>query len=58
MRRLRFSRKDLEILDTRRQNILRRPERTLLDLKIDSGGAYAGQIISQQSARRARGATG
>jgi hypothetical protein len=29
-----------------------------LDLKIASGGAYAGQIIDQQLALRARGATG
>jgi hypothetical protein len=48
----------MEILDARQQKTLRRPERRLLELKIDSGGVYAGQIMDQQLARRARGATG
>ncbi len=49
---------DLEILDTQQQNILRRPERRLLDLKIDFSGVYARRIIERKLARRAWGATG
>jgi hypothetical protein len=49
--------KDLKILDAHEKNILR-PERRPLDLKIDSGGLYAGRIIEQELARRARRATG
>jgi vanillate O-demethylase monooxygenase subunit len=42
---------DLDILDAQQQNILRRPERKLLDLKIDSGGVYARRIIEQAMAK-------
>ena len=49
---------DTEILEAQQQSILRRPERKLLDLKIDSGGVYARRIIEQELARRVRGATG
>jgi vanillate O-demethylase monooxygenase subunit len=49
---------DMEILDAQQQNILRRPERKLLDLKIDSGGVYARRIIAQELARRAQETTG
>jgi hypothetical protein len=48
----------LETLDTQRQNILRRPKRRLLALKVDFGKAYARRIIEQKLARRAWGATG
>jgi len=48
----------LEILDTQQQNILRRPERRLLDLKIDFSEVYARRIIERKLARRAWGATG
>jgi len=48
----------LEILDTQQQNILRRPERRLLALKVDFGEVYARRIIERKLARRAWGATG
>jgi len=50
--------KDMDLLGARQQDVLRRPERRLLDLRIDSGGVYARRIIVQELARRARGATG
>jgi hypothetical protein len=48
----------LEILDTQQQNILPRPERRLLALKIDFGELYARRIIEQKLARRACGPMG
>jgi vanillate O-demethylase monooxygenase subunit len=48
---------DLEILEGQQHNILLRPERKLLDPKIDSVGVYARRIVEQEMARRARGAT-
>jgi vanillate O-demethylase monooxygenase subunit len=47
---------DMDILDAQQQNILRRGDRKLLDLKIDSGGVYARRIIEQELARRASAA--
>jgi hypothetical protein len=36
---------------------MRRPERKLLDLKIDSGGVYARRIFEQELARQTHGST-
>jgi vanillate O-demethylase monooxygenase subunit len=41
----------MDVLDAQQQNILRHPERKLLDLKIDSGGVYARRIIERKLAR-------
>ena len=43
---------DRDILDAQQQNILRHPDRKLLDLKIDSGGVYARRIIERELVRR------
>lgn len=48
---------DMDILDAQQQNILRRTDRKLLDLKIDSGGVFARRILEREMARRA-GAAG
>ncbi len=42
---------DTDILEAQQESILRRPERKLLDLKIDSGGVYARRIIERELAR-------
>ncbi|MFI5057216.1 MAG: Rieske 2Fe-2S domain-containing protein [Candidatus Acidiferrales bacterium] len=47
---------DMDILDAQQQNILRREDRKLLDLKIDSGGVYARRIIERELARHQRNA--
>lgn len=44
---------DMDILDAQQQSILRRGDRKLLDLKIDSGGVYARRIVEQELARGA-----
>jgi vanillate O-demethylase monooxygenase subunit len=41
----------LEILESQQQNLLRRPDRHLLDLKIDAGGVHARRIIKRELAR-------
>ena len=42
---------DLEILEAQQENILRRPDRTLLNLKIDAGGVHARRIIEREVER-------
>lgn len=42
---------DLDILESQQQNILRRLDRRLLDLKIDAGGVHARRIIERELAR-------
>jgi vanillate O-demethylase monooxygenase subunit len=42
---------DLDILDAQQENILRRPDRHLLNLKIDSGGVQARRIVESELAR-------
>ncbi len=42
---------DLEILQAQQENILRRSDRRLLDLKIDAGGVHARRIIDRELAR-------
>jgi vanillate O-demethylase monooxygenase subunit len=42
---------DTEILESQQENILRRPERELLNLKIDAGGVHARRIIERELAR-------
>ncbi len=41
---------DLEVLEAQQQNILRRRDRRLLDLKIDAGGVQARRIIERELA--------
>ena len=41
---------DLDILESQQQNILCRPDRRLLDLKIDAGGVHARRIIERELA--------
>jgi hypothetical protein len=48
---------DMEIRDGQHQNILRRPERKLPELKIDSRGDYARRIVEPELAWQVRGAT-
>ena len=43
---------DLEILEAQQQNILRRPDRVPLNLKIDAGGVSARRIIARELAGR------
>ena len=45
---------DLEILEAQQENFLRRPDRTLLNLKIDAGGVHARRIIQRETERSAR----
>ena len=47
---------DMDILDAQQQSILRRENRKLLDLKIDSGGVYARRIVDRELARQASAA--
>lgn len=42
---------DLEILEAQQANILRLPDRQLLDLKIDAGGVHARRIIDRELTR-------
>ena len=42
---------DTEILESQQENILRRPDRQLLNLKIDAGGVHARRIIERELAR-------
>ncbi|MBZ5627497.1 MAG: aromatic ring-hydroxylating dioxygenase subunit alpha [Acidobacteriia bacterium] len=42
---------DVEILESQQENIERRPDRQLLNLKIDAGGANARRIIARELAR-------
>jgi vanillate O-demethylase monooxygenase subunit len=44
---------DLEILEAQQKNILDRPDRGLLNLKIDAGGVHARRIIERELARGA-----
>ena len=44
---------DLDILDAQQENILRRPDRHLLNLKIDSGGVQARRIVESELAKGA-----
>lgn len=44
---------DLEILESQQENMLRRPERQLLNLKIDAGGVHARRIIERERHRQA-----
>jgi phenylpropionate dioxygenase-like ring-hydroxylating dioxygenase large terminal subunit len=44
-----------DILEAQQESILRRPERKLLDLKIDSGGVYAPNYRTRTGKVRARG---
>jgi vanillate O-demethylase monooxygenase subunit len=48
---------DTDILDAQQRSILMRPERKLLDLKIDSGGVFARRIVERELTRGA-GAAG
>lgn len=48
---------DMEILDSQQQSILRRPERKLLDFKIDSGGVYARRIIANEFSQHKQNAS-
>jgi vanillate O-demethylase monooxygenase subunit len=41
----------MEILEGQQENILRRPDRQLLNLKIDAGGVNARRIIERELAR-------
>jgi phenylpropionate dioxygenase-like ring-hydroxylating dioxygenase large terminal subunit len=47
---------DMDILEAQQQSILLRPERKLLDLKIDSGEAYARRIVAGEFSRHAQDA--
>ena len=42
---------DLEILEAQQENIQRRPDRSLLNLKIDAGGVHARRIIERELER-------
>ena len=44
---------DLEILEAQQENILRRTDRGLLNLKIDAGGVHARRIIERERERSA-----
>jgi vanillate O-demethylase monooxygenase subunit len=46
---------DVDILESQQQNILRHPDRRLLDLKIDAGGVHARRIIDRELARSRAG---
>ena len=43
---------DLDILESQQENVLRRKDRELLNLKIDAGGVYARRIIEREMARQ------
>src|ERR1035438_6875714 len=43
---------DTEILEAQQENILRRPDRELLNFKIDAGGVNARRIIEREVARQ------
>ena len=45
---------DLEILNSQQENILRRTDRDLLNLKIDAGGVNARRIIEHELSRQGR----
>jgi vanillate O-demethylase monooxygenase subunit len=45
---------DLEILEAQQRNLLRRPDRQLLNLKIDAGGVHARRIIDRELSRQSR----
>ena len=45
---------DTEILEAQQENILRRPDRELLNFKIDAGGVNARRIIEREVARQGR----
>ena len=44
---------DTEILESQQENILRRPDRPLLNFKIDAGGVHARRLIEREQARSA-----
>ena len=48
---------DLEILEAQQENIARRPDRDLLDLKIDAGGVHARRIIDRELGGAVAGGT-
>jgi vanillate O-demethylase monooxygenase subunit len=43
---------DTDILESQQENLLRRTDRKLLDLKIDSGGVFARRVVERKLARR------
>ncbi len=43
---------DTEILEAQQENIVRRPDRELLNFKIDAGGVHARRIVEREMARR------
>lgn len=43
---------DLDILESQQENVLRRKDRELLNLKIDAGGVYARRIIERELGRQ------
>jgi vanillate O-demethylase monooxygenase subunit len=43
---------DTEILEAQQENILHRPDRQLLNFKIDAGGVHARRIIERELARQ------
>jgi vanillate monooxygenase len=45
---------DSEILEAQQENILRRPDRGLLNLKIDAGGAQARRLVEEDLARQSK----
>jgi vanillate O-demethylase monooxygenase subunit len=47
---------DLEILNSQQENILRRTDRDLLNLKIDAGGVNARRIIEHELERQVHAA--
>jgi vanillate O-demethylase monooxygenase subunit len=49
---------DMEILEAQQANILRRPGRRLMNLKIDSGGVNARRIMDRELERQAQKAVG
>jgi vanillate monooxygenase len=49
---------DLEILNSQQENILRRTDRELLNLKIDAGGVNARRIIERELSRQVQAAAG
>lgn len=43
---------DLDVLESQQENMLRRKDRELVNLKIDAGGVYARRIIERELARQ------
>ena len=43
---------DTEILEAQQENILRRPDRELLNFKSDAGGVHARRIVERELARQ------